>query len=80
MREPETYGYVKYTTVKAALEQIEEHYKDDPERLNDVSLTFEFLVGSFFPEIIDNIRTECNKQYTQGFILGLKEGRRLNDN
>ena len=69
MQEPKSYGSVKLTSVKAAIKQIEEHYQDCPERLEDVEVTFEYLVGSFFPKIIDNI----NKKMTRGdtlYIIG----------
>ena len=73
MQEPESYGKVKLSTVKAAIKQIEEHYKDCPERLEDVEITFEYLVGSFFPKIIENIQKEMNKQYTLGYIQRVNE-------
>jgi hypothetical protein len=73
MQEPESYGKVKYTRVKAALKQIEEHYADCPERLEDVNITFEYLVGSFFPTILKNIDKELNRYYTLGYIQGRKE-------
>ena len=73
MKEPKSYGSVPYVSVKAALKQIEEHYADAPERLNDVSITFEYLVGSFFPKIIENINKAMNEQYTLGYIQGRKE-------
>lgn len=71
MPELKTYGTVKLSSVKAAIKQIEEHYQDCPERLDDVDVTFEYLVGSFFPKIIDNINAEMNKQHTLGFIEGV---------
>lgn len=75
MQEPKSYGTVKLSTVKAAIAQIEEHYKDCPERLEDVEITFEYLVGSFFPKIIENINTQFNNQYTQGYLQGLHDGK-----
>lgn len=73
MQEPESYGKVKLSTVKAAIKQIEEHYKDCPERLEDVEITFEYLVGSFFPKIVENIQKEMNKQYTLGYLQRVNE-------
>lgn len=75
MQEPKSYGSVKLTSVKAAIKQIEEHYQDCPERLEDVEVTFEYLVGSFFPKIIDNINKKMNDTYTQGYIQGFNEGK-----
>lgn len=75
MQEPKSYGSVKLTAVKAAIKQIEEHYQDCPERLEDVEVTFEYLVGSFFPKIIDNINKKMNDTYMQGYIQGFNEGK-----
>jgi chromosome segregation and condensation protein ScpB len=73
MQEPESYGKVKLSKVKAAIKQIEEHYQDCPERLEDVEVTFEYLVGSFFPKIVENIQKEMNKQYTLGYLQRVNE-------
>lgn len=73
MQEPESYGKVKLSTVKAAIKQIEEHYKDCPERLEDVEITFEYLVGSFFPKIVENIQKEMNQQYMLGYLQRVNE-------
>ena len=75
MREPESYGKVPLSRVKAAIKQVENHYAECPERLEDVELTFEYLVGSFFPKIIENINKKMNEAYTQGYIQGLKEAK-----
>lgn len=80
MQAPETYGTVKLSRVKAAIAQVEEHYADCPERLEDVELTFEYLVGSFFPKIIDNIQRTMNDKYTAGYIQGLNDAKERNEN
>lgn len=74
MTAPETYGTVKLSKVKAAIKQIEEHYADCPEKIDDIDVTFEYLVGSFFPTILENIDKEVNRQHALGYIEGLKEG------
>ena len=79
MQQPESYGSVKLSRVKAAIKQIEDHYQDCPERLEDVEVTFEYLVGSFFPRIIDNINTKMNDTYTQGYLQGLKDAKENHD-
>jgi hypothetical protein len=38
-------------------------------------VTFEYLVGSFFPKIIDNINKRMNDTYMQGYIQGFNEGK-----
>lgn len=75
MQEPKSYGTVKLSTVKTAIAQLEERYKDCPEGLDGLEITFEYLVGSFFPKIIENINTQLNNQYTQGYIQGLHDGK-----
>ena len=77
MREPDSYGKVPLSKVKAAIKQIEEHYADEPERLEDIQITFEYLVGSFFPKIIENINKRMNDAYTQGYIQGLQDGKEM---
>jgi hypothetical protein len=79
MQEPNSYGKVKYGQVKAALNQIAEHYQDDLERLDDVDITFEYLVGSFFPTIIKNIEAAMSQQYINGYIDGQKDANNVND-
>ena len=79
MQQPESYGSVKLTRVKAAIKQIEDHYQDCPERLEDVEVTFEYLVGSFFPRIIDNINSKMNDTYTQGYLQGLQDAKENHD-
>ena len=79
MQQPESYGTVKLSRVKAAIKQIEDHYQDCPERLEDVEVTFEYLVGSFFPRIIDNINSRMNDTYTQGYLQGLKDAKENHD-
>ena len=73
MQAPDSYGKVKYAQVKAALDQIAEHYQDNPERLNDVDISFEYLVGSFFPNIVKNIQSAMSQQYINGYIQGQKD-------
>lgn len=78
MQMPDSYGKVKYTQVKAALDQIAEHYQDNPERLDDVDISFEYLVGSFFPTIVKNIQSAMSQQYINGYIQGQKD-KNVND-
>jgi Tfp pilus assembly protein, pilus retraction ATPase PilT len=65
-----SYGTVPYTKVQAALKQIEDRYVDCPEKLEEVNITFEYLIGSFFPEIIKNIHNELVHEHTKGFAEG----------
>ena len=36
-------------------------------------ISFEFLVGSCFPQAYENIKEELRLQYTKGYTDGLKE-------
>ena len=80
MKGPETYGTVKFTKLLAAISQIEDHYEHDPARLNDLEVTFEYLIGSFFPNVVENVHAEANKQYTAGYLAGLADGRKEAEN
>lgn len=80
MQEPKSYGSVKLSVVKAAIAQIEQHYIEHPERLEDVEVTFEYLIGSFFPRIVDNINIQMNHQYTAGYLQGLADAKERNEN
>ena len=75
MKAPESYGQVPLAKIKAAIKQIEEHYQDCPERIEDVNVTFEYLVGSFFPKIIDNINKSMNDAYMAGYLQGMKDAK-----
>ena len=37
-------------------------------------VSFEFVVGSLFPHVIDNIKEELRLQHAAGYAEGLKEG------
>jgi hypothetical protein len=36
LQEDKSYGYVPLSRVKAAIQQIEDHYQDSPERMDDI--------------------------------------------
>lgn len=40
---------------------------------NMKEITFEFIVGSCFPDIMNNIKEEMRRQYTLGYVEGQKE-------
>lgn len=51
------------------LDRITKIVKD--KKIKEVS--FEFLVGSCFPNALENIKEEMRRQYTLGYTEGLKE-------
>lgn len=64
---------VKYSTLKKVIEGIEKINPTD-----DTEVSFEYLVGSCFPNILENIKTALHIEYTNGYTTGLREGK-LND-
>ena len=56
---------VKYKILKKIMEILE----DKNTQPND-NIKFEFIIGSCFPTVYQNIRDEMKKQYTQGYIDG----------
>ena len=56
---------VKYKTLKKVISILE----DRNTKPND-DVKFEFIIGSCFPTIYQNIKEEMRKRYTQGYIDG----------
>ena len=73
----ESYGTVPFVKVVAALKKVEEFYPDKP--IEDIDITFEFLIGSFFPEVLNNINKEMERQHTLGYKAGLEDARKNQD-
>lgn len=40
---------------------------------NIKEVSFEFLIGSCFPNVMDNIKEEMRRQYTMGYVEGQKD-------
>lgn len=58
-----TVTYDKFKKIAAAIETLD---------LDDNSeISFEFIVGSLFPNITENIKKEIKTQYTKGYIEGM---------
>lgn len=68
-------GYVPAKAIKSAIEKLEKDAMQENINFDEIQISFEYLIGSFFPSIIDNIYTEVNQQYTLGYLAGLKEGK-----
>ena len=65
----ETYGEVPLSEIEAAIKTMREHYPDKDS--NDINVTFEYLIGSFFPEIINNIKEMVQLYYARGYADAL---------
>lgn len=62
---------IEYKKFKKVYNAIKDH--------NIKEISFEFLVGSCFPNALQNIKEEMRRQYTLGYTEGLKDGKRDNE-
>lgn len=60
----ENLATVKLNRIKQCINSIEKHYEGKEE---DIELTFEFIIGSFFPEVLHNIEEKMTQNYIAGF-------------
>lgn len=57
---------IKYSQFKKIISALKEANPTD-----DTEISFEFLVGSCFPDIMNNIKKELAYQYTKGYTDAL---------
>lgn len=62
---------VPLSVVRQALDKITKELPDMAEE--DIMLNFEFLVGSFFPHALENMRNAITQSYIEGYNEGKKE-------
>lgn len=60
----ESLATVQLSKLKQCIESVEKHY---PDREEDIELTFEFIIGSLFPDVLQNVKEEMTKNYIAGF-------------
>lgn len=70
----ESLGSVKLIKVEDAINQIKKHYEQTPERIDDIEISFEYLIGSFFPDVLNNIKDRLKDEHTAGYIEGFNDG------
>ena len=63
---------VEYKKFKKVYQAIKDH--------NIKEISFEFLVGSCFPNALQNIKEEMRRQYTLGYADGLKAKKEEKEN
>lgn len=68
-------GTVPLKKVKAAIKSLESKCPEEKE----LSISFEYLIGSFFPQVLDNIHTLIKDSYIEGFNEGKKIKEETND-
>lgn len=62
--------YVSLARLERMVESLSKHpYLEDKE---EIQVSFEYIVGSLFPDILDNIKDEITKSYIQGYNDGIK--------
>jgi len=54
---------VKLSMIEKAVYQLKSNLNDD----EDLELSFEFIIGSFFPTIMNNIKKAFTQNYIQGY-------------
>lgn len=66
---------VSFGKLKKITESLEKtHMKN-----NDL-VSFEYVVGSCFPNVFENIQTEIRAAYTQGYIDGINAKEEMSNN
>lgn len=58
---------VKFTRLREVLQKVEKEYQGD---INELELSFEFLIGTFYPHVLKNIQSALAREHTLGFIEG----------
>ena len=58
---------VKFTRLCEVLQKVEKEYEGD---INELELSFEFLIGTFYPHVLKNIQSALAREHTLGFIEG----------
>ena len=59
---------VKYGKLKKIIKAL-----DATKLTDDSDISFEYVVGSCFPKVYQNIKKEIQIQYTKGYMDGIKE-------
>lgn len=75
MPEYSSLGFVYLSQLESVLEKMKNNA--NVQGIQDPEISFECLIGTFFPRVLDNIHDEMNRQYTLGYIQG--QGGQKND-
>lgn len=72
---------VKLGTLKRAIKSIEKNFIGKPiNDIDNIDISFEYLIGSFFPKVLDNINNKIKEEKTKSYIEGYNTGKLENDN
>ena len=64
---------VKYSHFKKCLTSLERDFEGRPEVLDNIDISFEYVIGSLFPNILSNIENTFTQNYIRGYNKGLSE-------
>ena len=59
----------KISSIEKMLNSLKKNTKED------IELSFEFILAALFPTCWENISADLNRQYTLGYLAGLKDGK-----
>ena len=65
----EELGNVSLSRLISAIQSIKSHFPD--KNNEDIAVSFEYLIGSFYPGVLSNIRNALNAAHTSGYIEGI---------
>lgn len=69
-----SYKTIPLKELKRAVYDIENNAKGySAEGIDEIPVAFEYIISRFFPEIMRNIQTQFNQQYTSGYFDGRKD-------
>ena len=69
------YKQIPFKNLEAAVKKLRKHYKELGLHHETQEVSFEYVIGSFFPEIIKNIDERINKERTAAFIEGVESAK-----
>jgi hypothetical protein len=62
---------IKLSTLEKAIKKIKKEIAPN----KDCDISFEFIIGSFFPKILENIKDTFTTNYMEGYKAGKEEAK-----
>ena len=62
---------VKLSTVKSMLIELEKFCENSKLDYNECEVSFEFLIGSLYPQVYQNILNTIKDSYSLGYVVGI---------
>jgi hypothetical protein len=70
MNNEKNIDYTLFSKLQNMTKTLNEHYKTSNINPDSQELSFEFIVGSLFPNIFNNITKQLSDEHTKGYIEG----------